>query len=622
MTTCGTMFDFEETRPITETSNELTFNIDISNSQDLIKLLYCCDSQIFEGWDAYKGCCTFSNEVIFKLQSISEEVVNIVKEHKKDQSFGSIVFSGCGTSGRIGFLISKSVNALLVKIDCKPCCEYIIAGGDAALLTSQESPEDSPKAGVKALQEVCKNKKKVLFIGITCGLSAPFVAGQLDYCMEHSHVFVPVLLGFNPTCLARNQPMENWNQTFLTVVTKLLVVESAGRGYIINPIIGPEAITGSSRLKGGTATKLLLEVIMLNALRQLSSSLSLGEPPPANQSSPVEGAARCMHLMNMYRTVWEETYPQALQEGLSDVVDWAGASLNAGGHVYYIGTDELSFMGLLDASECPPTFGADPNDVRCFVLGGLKALGTRDGDSSKGAHFKISLDDFRKVNVPALTQADTVIFLTSGRKVDQSIKILVHSVTARCTQVAVFVCYRDDVEKQTGVLQQCFPRVIEIQTHVKQYIRAFMEGNESASWFDMVGVQTIRQFCAEMSCKLLLNAVSTAAHIRRGKVFHNLMVDLKLSNSKLFQRGIAIVQNLAVCSADAALTAVLRSLYGVDVISEELKQMAVSEHTRIGSFKPKVIPTAVILACKNCCVHEAMEVLMKFPVIRTALAQL
>ena len=64
---------------------------------------------------------------------------------------------------------------------------------------------------------------------------------------------------------------------------------------------------------------------MLNALRQLSSSLSLGEPPPANQSSPVEGAARCMHLMNMYRTVWEETYPQALQEGLSDVVDWAGA---------------------------------------------------------------------------------------------------------------------------------------------------------------------------------------------------------------------------------------------------------------------------------------------------------
>ncbi len=242
--------------------------------------------------------------------------------------------------------------------------------------------------------------------------------------------------------------------------------------------------------------------------------------------------------------------------------------------------------------------------------------------SQQGAHFKISLDDFRTVIVPTLTQADTVIFLTSGRKIDQSIKMLAPTVAARCVHVAAFVCNRDEVEKQKGVLQQFFPRVIEIQIHINQCIRAFMEGNESASWFDIVGVHTMRRFCAEMSCKLLLNAVSTAAHIRKGKVFHNLMVDLKLSNSKLFHRGIAIVQNLAVCSAEAALSAVLRSLYGVDVISEELKQMAVSEHTRIGSFKPKVIPTAVVLACKNCRVHEAMEVLMKFPVIRTALAQL
>ena len=45
--------------------------------------------------------------------------------------------------------------------------------------------------------------KRVLFIGITCGLSAPFVAGQLNYCIQHSEVFVPVLLGFNPTALAR-----------------------------------------------------------------------------------------------------------------------------------------------------------------------------------------------------------------------------------------------------------------------------------------------------------------------------------------------------------------------------------------------------------------------------------
>jgi len=51
--------------------------------------------------------------------------------------------------------------------------------------------------------QACKGKERVLFIGITCGLSAPYVAGQLDYCMNNLDVFTPVLLGFNPITLSR-----------------------------------------------------------------------------------------------------------------------------------------------------------------------------------------------------------------------------------------------------------------------------------------------------------------------------------------------------------------------------------------------------------------------------------
>lgn len=51
--------------------------------------------------------------------------------------------------------------------------------------------------------QATKGKNRVLFIGITCGLSAPYVAGQLWHCMENLDVFTPVLLGFNPTGLAR-----------------------------------------------------------------------------------------------------------------------------------------------------------------------------------------------------------------------------------------------------------------------------------------------------------------------------------------------------------------------------------------------------------------------------------
>lgn len=53
------------------------------------------------------------------------------------------------------------------------------------------------------LLQVSEGKKKVVFVGITCGLSAPYVAGQLEYCMDRSEVFTPVLIGFNPSHLAR-----------------------------------------------------------------------------------------------------------------------------------------------------------------------------------------------------------------------------------------------------------------------------------------------------------------------------------------------------------------------------------------------------------------------------------
>ena len=51
--------------------------------------------------------------------------------------------------------------------------------------------------------QVTAGKRKVVYIGITCGLSAPYVAGQLDYCMDNLDVFTPVVIGFNPTYLAR-----------------------------------------------------------------------------------------------------------------------------------------------------------------------------------------------------------------------------------------------------------------------------------------------------------------------------------------------------------------------------------------------------------------------------------
>ncbi|XP_026633917.1 glucokinase regulatory protein, partial [Microtus ochrogaster] len=91
----------------------------------------------------------------------------------------------------------------------KPFYTYLIAGGNRLLLptwpcrylrsivASQERTEDSALHGIDEPKKVAAGKKRVIAIGISVGLSAPFVAGQMDYCMDNTAVFLPVLVGFN-----------------------------------------------------------------------------------------------------------------------------------------------------------------------------------------------------------------------------------------------------------------------------------------------------------------------------------------------------------------------------------------------------------------------------------------
>jgi len=103
--------------------------------------------------------------------------------------------------------------------------------------------------------------------------SAGYVAGQLVYSMDQPH-FTTVLLGFNPVALARDTPIENWNLTFRQVASRLNQAQAKDyadgvappRHYILNPLVGPETLTGSSRMKGGSATKFILETIFAHAI--------------------------------------------------------------------------------------------------------------------------------------------------------------------------------------------------------------------------------------------------------------------------------------------------------------------------------------------------------------------
>ena len=164
-----------------------------------------------------------------------------------------------------------------------------------ALVLSNELPEDDPALGARDMRtriaEHRRRKKKdgprgasaVFLVGVTCGLSAPYVAGMI-----HEAMAMPTpdevqgkgkcaaglaVVGFNPVSLARDAPIEHWAgnkdvRTFRDVAQALERRSREGSRWhaVINPVVGPEAIAGSSRMKGGSASVMLLDAICLMAL--------------------------------------------------------------------------------------------------------------------------------------------------------------------------------------------------------------------------------------------------------------------------------------------------------------------------------------------------------------------
>ena len=102
----------------------------------------------------------------------------------QNSSDTAIVLSGCGISGRLAFLLAIYKFSQLAKAQqLLASYDYLNAGGDIALL-KKHPKSDNWKQGREDLEKVSSNKTRVLFIGVTCGFQALYVAAQFDYCMD------------------------------------------------------------------------------------------------------------------------------------------------------------------------------------------------------------------------------------------------------------------------------------------------------------------------------------------------------------------------------------------------------------------------------------------------------
>lgn len=167
------------------------------------------------------------------------KAVNLIVEHLRNK--GRLFYVGAGTSGRLGVLDAS---------ECPPTfgvsptlVQGIIAGGRGALVRSVEGAEDCAADGKEAIRKKKVSSRDVVVGIAACGIT-PFVRGALEHAQR---------IGAG--------------SIFITCAPE--AVGHIPADVIINPVVGPEVVTGSTRMKAGTATKLVLNTLTTAAMIQL-----------------------------------------------------------------------------------------------------------------------------------------------------------------------------------------------------------------------------------------------------------------------------------------------------------------------------------------------------------------
>ncbi|HPD29015.1 MAG TPA: hypothetical protein PLL20_03400 [Phycisphaerae bacterium] len=553
---------------ITETPNELTTDIDVASPVGIVRMLRAADAQIYSGYRDYPAVC--DAEIVAKIVRTIEWAAPVLGREDS-----VVVISGAGTSGRLAMFAARTFNRFLAGCKRAPNVRYLIAGGNLALIKAQEGAEDDPHKAVDDVEPLVRGKRRVLYIGVTCGLSAPYVASQMLHLSRRRGTKC-VLIGFSPADRARDVEVEDWDKTFASALQSVL----RRRNFLLlNPVVGPEPITGSTRMKSGSATKLLLEVIFALAVEQ------------GGQGVLPERVAACLKAYEQTRVaVYEQT------AAIGRLVELGGRALRQGGHIYYLGADTPGILGTVDASECPPTFGADFDTVRGFVVGGWRTLlGPGHDLSDEGPWYRISLDEFKQVKLPALSGKDLVVGL--GMDLHRQVGEALHrsrNAGARTAVVQVGRRARGRVAVDAAVCVPNVPKTI------------------------IPGAKVFEEF----GTKLILNALTTGGHVLSGKVYQNRMVDLRISNNKLFYRTIGIIQHISGVSAEAAKRHLLRSIYGTDRVTPRMMNAKPSQHVQASTNVTKIVPKALIMAMGRTTPAEADRLLKKEPIVRAAIERL
>lgn len=209
---------------------------------------------------------------------------------------------------------------------------------------------------------------------------------------------------------------------------------------------------------------------------------------------------------------------------IAQAVDVIAEKLAAGGRLIYCGAGTSGRLGILDAVECPPTYSTDPETVQALMAGGYGAIfkAVEGAEDSK----ELGVRDMQNIH---FSQKDVLVGIAASGRTPYVRGCMEYAKQLDAPTVAVTCCPGSELDQfaDIGIAPAPGPEVVTGSTRMK----------------------------SGTAQKMVLNMLSTGAMIKLGKVYGNLMVDVKPSNEKLIRRCVTIVCSAAECTEAEATKA-------------------------------------------------------------------
>lgn len=236
-----------------------------------------------------------------------------------------------------------------------------------------------------------------------------------------------------------------------------------------------------------------------------------------------------LSTLDMIRLINREDHKVAeavglVTEQIAQAVDVIADRLSKGGRLIYCGAGTSGRLGILDAVECPPTYSTEPETVQGLIAGGYPAIfkAVEGAEDSK----ELGVEDMRGIS---FCEKDVLVGVAASGRTPYVLGCMEYAKELGAVTVAVTCCPGSvlDTFADIGIAPAPGPEVVTGSTRMK----------------------------SGTAQKMVLNMLSTGAMIKLGKVYGNLMVDVKPSNEKLVRRCITIVCNATECEEAAAVAA-------------------------------------------------------------------